>query len=147
MRPNNRPISSSQLRVAVRLAALIAVVPPLAQVGYGITASSGSHYCVPENDFDLKLRFQGLRDEWIDDTLQSSSMEQIVLHPAYQRIIGMGQPALSLILEDLEREPNHWFAALAAISGENPLNPEDYGDLDRMSAAWLAWGKAKSHIA
>ena len=33
-----------------------------------------------------------------------------VKHPAYQKIIALGQPADPLLLRELKQEPNHWFA-------------------------------------
>jgi hypothetical protein len=45
-------------------------------------------------------------------------------HPAYQRIIEMGQPVMPLIFRELEREPDHWFWALQSITGENPVKLE-----------------------
>lgn len=41
---------------------------------------------------DLEARFQSLAERWRRETLLSSSGTEIVLHPAYQRIIGMDRP-------------------------------------------------------
>ncbi len=68
-------------------------------------------------------------------------MTDMILHPAYQQIIGLGRGALPLILEELAQQPNYWFWALFAISGEDPVNVEDQSDLEKMTAAWLNWGK------
>ena len=74
-----------------------------------------------------------------------SIVSKMSLHPAYQRIIGMGQPVVPLILRDLEQEPDHWFWALQSITGENPVLPEQRGNLELMATAWLAWGKANGY--
>ena len=74
-----------------------------------------------------------------------SIVSKMSLYPAYQRIIGMGQPVVPLILRDLEQEPEHWFWALQSITGENPVLPEQRGNLEMMAAAWLAWGKADGY--
>jgi hypothetical protein len=66
------------------------------------------------------------------------------MHPAYQQIIGMGVDALPLILRELEREPDHWFWALEAITGENPVPPTDRGRLNEMARAWLRWASEHS---
>ena len=68
----------------------------------------------------------------------------MAMHPAYQQIIGMGTPALPLIFQELQREPDHWFWALGAITGENPVPEEDAGDLDAMTDAWLSWGSTNA---
>jgi hypothetical protein len=85
----------------------------------------------------LQRTFSALADEWRRETAPLSSVTSLVLHPAYQRIIGMGRAALPLILAELSRQPDHWFWALRAITGENPVTEEDAGDLRRMRDAWL----------
>jgi hypothetical protein len=69
----------------------------------------------------------------------------MAMHPAYQQIIGMGTPAVPLILAELKRGVDHWFWALRAITRENPVPPESLGDMDAMAAAWLAWGRMKGY--
>ena len=68
-----------------------------------------------------------------------SSGTEMLLHPAYQRIIGLGKDAVKLIVAELRREPDHWFWALKAITGEDPVVAADHGKIDRMTAAWLKW--------
>jgi len=58
----------------------------------------------------------------------------------YQHIIGMGMAAVPLILEELRREPHHWFWALEAITEQNPVPPEALGKIQRMADAWVDWG-------
>jgi hypothetical protein len=65
----------------------------------------------------------------------------------YQRIIGMGAPVVPLILEELRREPDQWFWALEAITGENPVPAGSAGKVREMAAAWLEWGKRHGLIA
>jgi hypothetical protein len=85
--------------------------------------------------------FHDLARRWREDTETMSSIEDMALHPAYQRIIGMGPAALPLILRELERAPDHWFWALRAITGADPVEPEQRGDIKRMAAVWLAWAR------
>lgn len=66
--------------------------------------------------------------------------------PEYQRIIGMGPAALPLILDSLRREPEHWYWALEAITGENPVPPEDRGDIQKTADLWVAWGREQGLI-
>ena len=91
----------------------------------------------------VEEEFQGLADEWLADTLGESRVQSMILHPSYQRIVGMGERALPLILHRLEREADHWFPALQAIAGENPVPPEDAGNLDAMTRSWLQWGRRR----
>ena len=53
---------------------------------------------------------------------------EIADHPAYREIIAMGEPAIGLILAELETRPDHWFEALRALTGEDPVPPEARGD-------------------
>ncbi len=93
----------------------------------------------------LAKRFQQLAAEWKEKSALLSAPEQIAMLDSYQRIIGIGTPAIPLILRELSREPDHWFWALRAISGVNPVAPEARGNLEAMTAAWLAWGKRKGY--
>src|SRR5262249_14978603 len=92
-----------------------------------------------------RAKFQQLAAQWKQDSLFMSSTTDMVGLPSYQEIIRMGAPAISLLLAELQREPNHWFAALMAITGEDPVPPEDRGRLERMTAAWLRWGREKGY--
>jgi hypothetical protein len=87
-----------------------------------------------------QFEFDRLADEWKSDTEDESSPTRIAMHPAYQRIIGMGPLALPWILIDLEATHADWFWALHAITGEDPVAPEDRGYVDRMTRSWVQWG-------
>lgn len=95
---------------------------------------------------DREQQFRMLVDEWKAATALLSSTTAMVAHPAYQAIIALGPPAVPLLLRDLEREPAHWFEALQAITGEDPVPPGDWGKASRMAAAWLAWGRSRGLI-
>jgi len=85
-------------------------------------------------------KFARLAKEWKEETKFLSSLPQMCMHPAYQQIIGMGQLALPLLLRELVRERDHWFWALHAITGVNPVSPASSGDVDAMAEAWIRWG-------
>ncbi len=89
----------------------------------------------PQQKFDL------LAKKWLSETSLCSDSTQMSIHPAYQQIIGMGTLALPFIFRELEQRPNHWFWALQAITGENPVGDEQRGDIVLMSAAWLTWAR------
>jgi hypothetical protein len=83
--------------------------------------------------------FQELARVWKEATLYSSSTTELASHPAYKEIIGLGIDALPHIFAQLRKQPDHWFAALQAITGEDPVSEPDRGRIDRMTAAWLKW--------
>src|SRR5438445_571396 len=88
----------------------------------------------------LRQRFQRLVGEWKKQSRLLSNTVQMAMLPAYQRIIGMGLPAVPLILEELQREPDQWFWALEAITQTNPVPPEAAGKVRLMAQAWIEWG-------
>jgi hypothetical protein len=90
------------------------------------------------------LRFQALAKEWQAQHGAMSSITEISMLPSYQRIIGIGEDAIPLILQQLKAEgdePDQWFWALRAIAEENPVAPEDQGDFLKMAKAWIRWGE------
>lgn len=93
----------------------------------------------------LEVRFHSLVDVWKQSCPPSSSIEQLATHSAYQQIIGMGPDALVFVLREMEQSPNHWFWALRAITGENPVQPANRGNLRAMAADWFAWAKLKGY--
>lgn len=94
---------------------------------------------------ESRQRFTELVAEWRRTRGHSSKIKDLVMNPAYQRIIGMGKPAIPLILEEMEREPDHWSWAMTAISGENPVPQSARGRLDQTTAAWLKWAHEKGY--
>lgn len=93
----------------------------------------------------LNRQFRELAETWRQETGFFSFMQQRVLHPAYQRIVGMGWAAVPLILQELERQPDHWFWALQAITGEEPARGTD--TLDGAVHAWLNWGRERGLLS
>jgi len=94
-----------------------------------------------EKEKILQYTFTKLAEQWRRETRHMSIMNDIVSHTAYQKIIGMGKDVVPLILEELKREPAHWFWALKSITGDNPIQPEDRGRLNKMTEAWLDWDR------
>jgi len=93
----------------------------------------------------LPRAFQDLADTWRRETALQSFMQQRAMHPAYQRIIGMGWLAVPLILRELERRPDHWLWALQAITGEQPASAD--GTFQGAVAAWLEWGRERGLLS
>lgn len=96
-------------------------------------------------DSALACRFRNLVRAWKAATSLTSSITEMATDPAYQQIIGMGKEAIPLILEELQQDPDHWFWALRAITGEDPVPPADRGKLRSMTQAWLAWARAHGY--
>jgi uncharacterized protein YukE len=96
---------------------------------------------------DARKRFAELSAKWKRETRLASNITKKSIHPAYQQIIGMGYAVIRLILMDLaENGPEHWFWALTAITGENPITEEMAGKMEAMTEAWLKWGVTKGFL-
>lgn len=97
----------------------------------------------------LARSFHEQAERWKKETQHWSSVSKMLAHPSYLRIIGLarlstGTEIERLLLEELRTEPDFWFDALAAITGENPVDPEC--DFDESVNAWLEWGVRKGII-
>lgn len=90
--------------------------------------------------------FATASSKWKEDTKFSSSMTSILLHPMYQRIIGLGPDVVPFVLRDLADTGAHWAWALQALTGENPVPPDHEGRPRLMAQDWLQWGRNKNLI-
>jgi hypothetical protein len=97
-------------------------------------------------DKSTSRRFDQLVRTWLAERDLTASISDIVLHPAYQQIIGMGPEAVPLLLRELERKPDHWFWALKAITRKDPVPPDSRGKLREMTSAWIRWGRENGYV-
>ncbi|MBI4389801.1 MAG: hypothetical protein HY580_06430 [Nitrospinae bacterium] len=91
----------------------------------------------------LEECFNSLVSKWKSDTAFQSSISQMVDHPAYQEIIGLGEEVVPLLIRELKQNPDHWFVALKRITGEDPVDIGQRGNFDEMVRAWIGWGNRK----
>jgi hypothetical protein len=91
-------------------------------------------------------RFAELGATWKEERGFSSSLTDLVLSPSYQRVISLGRPVVPYILAELSQKPDHWFWALTAITGADPVPPEAAGDVRAMTKAWIKWGDEEGLI-
>ena len=91
--------------------------------------------------FDSSMEFRDRMSDVVLQTGHFSSVSKVISNPSYLRVIAMAsrsQSHLSVLLKELGQEPYHWFAALEAVTGENPVPPG--GDFDDAVRAWIQWG-------
>src|SRR5258708_5364264 len=88
---------------------------------------------------DLEQEFQRLANIWRAETGPSSFVSRMVRHPAYQQVIDLGPAVIPLILRELASDPDYWFTALKALTGEDPTQPGD--NFCGATDAWLRWGR------
>ena len=97
-------------------------------------------------ELEIRKEFNRLVVEWKAGRRRGADVVQMTEHPAYRRIIGMGERAVPLILEELERQSDHWFPALHELTGTSPVPEESKGNVAKMRRAWLDWGKNEAYI-
>ncbi len=98
--------------------------------------------CSHEARTDFEI-FREMVDLWRRETWYKSSINRRISHPAYLKIIGFGPKAVPWILQELRQEPDYWFAALEAITRDNPS--PNATSLPELRTAWLGWGEAHGY--
>lgn len=93
-----------------------------------------------------EAEFETLVQQWKAETQFTSFANQKFLASSYQRIIGLGPTAIPRILRELRDRPDHWFWALAALTGQNPVPPQSAGNFAATRAAWLDWGNDQGYL-
>ena len=107
---------------------------------------ASEHYEAPVTRHSLRDRFTDLAATWRHETAFTSSLNEIIMNRAYQQIIGLGPNVIPLILQDLQRQPDHWFWALKALTAADPVKAGDRGDITRMADAWVEWAKMVRYL-
>lgn len=105
-----------------------------------------NHFQEPVSRTSVEQRFAELATTWRQSTAASSSLAEMFLDPSYQRIIALGTAVVPSILRELRDRPHHWYWALEMITGANPVEPADEGDLRKMCDAWLEWGRGAGYV-
>lgn len=89
--------------------------------------------------------FHNLLETWENETEFLSSSRDRYMHPAYQRIIGLGEEIVPAILRELEDNTTDLFWALSAITGVDPVPPNSVGNVSEMKRSWLNWGQQQGY--
>lgn len=98
-------------------------------------------------DPELEREFLRLAQQWRCETAHLSVASEKANHLVYHQIMGMGEKVLPLIFRELETATSDWFWALRAITRTSPLiSPQDRGNVRKIKAAWLKWGKDHGYV-
>jgi hypothetical protein len=110
--------------------------------------SKPAKFAVIHTSFSLgaEASFRIRAKRWRHDTDGLSAIEDVITHPDYLKIIGMGKPAIPLILNELRVNGGRWYIALESISEQNPVACEYVGYVKRMKEAWLEWGRTNHYL-
>ncbi len=94
----------------------------------------------------LQERFQRLASVWRAETAYVSSSNDLVAHPAFHEIVGMGRAVVPLLLRELDKHTSgHWHRVLRQITGADPVPAADRGNIEKAAEAWLRWGKQQGY--
>ncbi len=99
----------------------------------------------PEPVETVEEKFRRLAAVWLAETAYVSSSSDLVAHPAFQEIVGMGPAVIPLLLRELENRTGHWHRALRRITGADPVPPTERGNIEKAAEAWLRWGKEQGY--
>ena len=113
---------------------------------FDLVANAVEHWSVPTTRRTTGEVFAGLAGTWREERGFASSPYDLATHWAYQRIIGIGPSVVPHILRELESRPDHWFWALEALTGADPVPIEQRGIIKEMTAAWLRWGRERDLV-
>jgi hypothetical protein len=73
------------------------------------------------------------------------SSSDLVAHPAFQEIVGMGPAIIPLLLRELDSRTGYWHRAPRLITVADPLPPADWGKIEKIAEVWLGWGKEQGY--
>ena len=88
-------------------------------------------------DAEVRESFERDRAAWRAKSKHMSSPTDVVLLPEYQRIIGLGRPAVPLIIESLREKLDYWFWALRSIVGED--HATEARTMRDAADSWISW--------
>ncbi len=106
---------------------------------------NGSLYIQSVYKQQLKEKFEAYTSIWITETMFSSSVHEIINNSAYRSIVKLGKDVIPFIIEELKKEENHWFYALEALTGQNPIKQEHRGIIRLMKSDWIEWAEKNNN--
>ena len=142
---NDWQYASQPLTPAALSNFLVVVRATKGSTGTAIISSANLRKATPIFREAVLSKFEQLVAEWKANRNQTNSGTEMFTHPAYQKIIGMGSEVVPLILKEMEANLDHWFWALKAISGKDPVPPAHRGRLKLMAEDWLRWAKKQGY--
>lgn len=101
---------------------------------------------ITQQEESIGRQFYELAETWREQKGGLSFAIQKSMLPSYQRIMTLGKSVIPFILHELEKRPDYWFWALEMLTKQNPVPPSDKGNITKMAAAWVAWGKDNKYI-
>jgi len=92
----------------------------------------------------LTLKFNYFKSVWKEEKKLISSPSKIQSLESYNKILELGEKVLPLIIDDLKNEPDFWFEALRRLTGTDPVEEKNKGNVELMSKDWINWYEQRS---
>ena len=102
-------------------------------------------------------KYRVLRDELNYNTGHFSTIALITRHPAYDKILALGNGVIPVILAEFDKYlqtdenddfPGHWaMKVLRVLSGSEPEDKATPGVVIEMIQSWVKWGEKNGHLA
>jgi hypothetical protein len=133
----------------------VTIPNPASEVQYATVTSTSEQNTVFVSNFSRKEdfasltveeRFRRLSEQWSQDIRLTSSTTRAIANPKYQAIIKLGWTVVPLMLRDLQNGSGYWYPALNAITGIRPFDRRAAGNTNKMTKAWLDWGRKKNLV-
>lgn len=87
-----------------------------------------------------------LAKQWLSERPRGTDIHDMIESPSYRQIVNIGPRAIRPLLLLLRENPDHWFPALNAITGETPVPAISEGRVKEMANAWIKWGKEHGYL-
>ena len=84
----------------------------------------------------LKSKFDSLVQQWKESTMFDSSISKIINDESFQRIIHLGERAIPLIIDEIEKEPSVLVWALNILTNSD-LNSGQRLTIEGACRAWV----------
>lgn len=92
-----------------------------------------------EEEMDTKEEFSRLNALLYRETCHESRLGKVAQNQHYRAIIALGPDVIPILIKDMIRNSGHWHAALAEITGQDPVRPECAGNAHKMGRDWKRW--------
>jgi hypothetical protein len=114
--------------------------------GITYTLSKMAVFCSKAHGNNVESQFDRLAEEWERATRHLSRLSAKSLHPAYRKIIDLGESAVPFILRKLEKVGGYWSPALKEITGVDPVSGRQTCSIREEALAWIEWGRAHGKV-
>ena len=104
-------------------------------------SSSESTGQYQSSDSDFIGSFYAVLNRWQSETSLLSDPDKITSHPSFRALVKNAEVVTPLIIEEIKRYPSFLVWVLDDAYGEAPYAPDEVGDIDAMTEAWIAWAE------